>query len=73
MKIKVDQEGFDALKKLCDNAMRTMGLAALKLVEDVHGNIDLEIIENGKEKKEQPENVQEKVIGKEKSQRPECL
>jgi hypothetical protein len=67
MIIKVDQEGFDAVKKLCDSALRTMGLGALTLVENVHKNIVLENEENGKEKKEQPENVQEKVIGKEKS------
>jgi len=57
MIIKVDQEAFDAVKKLCDNALRTMGLASLKLVEGVHNNIELEIAENGKEKKEQPENL----------------
>lgn len=62
MIVKCDQEGFDAVKKLCDNALRTMGLAALTLVENVHKNIVLEN-ENGKEKKEQPENLQEKGIG----------
>ena len=63
MIVKVDQEGFDAIKKLCDNALRTMGLQALKLVEGVHGNIELENQDNGKEKEKQPENLQEKIIG----------
>lgn len=62
MIIKVDQEGFDAIKKLSDNALRTMGLQALNLVEGVHNNIELEDQDNGKEKKIDTENVQEKKL-----------
>lgn len=69
MIIKVDQDGFDAVKKLCDNALRTTGIGALTLVENVHKNIVLENEENGKEKKEQANDIQEKGIGEGKSQR----
>ncbi len=70
MIVKVDQEAFDAVKKLCDNALRTMGLGALKLVAGVHGNIILENQENGKAKEtkeNEPNNVQEKRIGETQS------
>lgn len=63
MIIKADQEGFDAIKKLSDNALRTMGLEALKLVEGVHHNLELEKQDNGKETEKRSENVQEKNIG----------
>ena len=57
MIVKVDQEGFDAIKKLCDHALRTMGLQALKMVEGVHGNIELENQDNGKKKEIGSEDV----------------
>ena len=62
MIVRVDPEAFDAIKKLCDLALRTAGLASRPMVNRILDNMLMEVT-HGEATKDQPQDVQEKTIG----------
>lgn len=59
MIVRVDPEAFDAIKKLCDLALRAAGLQSRQIVNGILDNLLMEVIDNGqkKETQEQPKNL----------------
>jgi len=63
MIIRVDPEAFDAIKKLCDLALRAAGLQCRHWVNGILDNILMEVTDDGQATKDRPQDLQEKANG----------